>query len=94
MESSLYSQLSVGKKLLYSHFFGVEALYSHFPGRGGGLARGKMHNITPVLTLFHVWSLYYETGEIIILYNVSLLYAYNLYAVTVNTLLANSHPQK
>lgn len=63
MESSLYSQLSVGKKLLYSHFFGVEALYSHFPG-GGGVARGKMHNITPVLTLFHVWFLYYETGEI------------------------------
>lgn len=57
---------SVGKKNFYIAIFsGVRRYIAIFRG-DWGLARGKMHNITPVLTLFHVWSLYYETGEIII----------------------------
>lgn len=40
MESSLYSQLSVGKKLLYSHFSGVRRYIAIFRG-GGGVGTGE-----------------------------------------------------
>lgn len=63
----------MGKKLLYSHFFGGEALYSHFPGGGGvGTGENAQYN-TGSNTFSCMVLLYYETGEIIILYNVSLL---------------------
>ena len=46
---AIYSQISPGGKLLYSHFFGGKFYYiAIFPG-GGGMTRGKNYYTTPVI---------------------------------------------